>query len=392
MEKRCGNEDEKPWRFVFDTPYANGKYTGDPLIQICSGSPDYHRFVMTFTPSGVPVAFDVSCVTAIPHLMEVKSERGDLTLAERKAQDEEYFIQRIAFLGAARLFIHKDNPSKDHVELVKFVEEQSQRFLDVFEHAHPNLAKNEPVNRFRFVNGGWAGKMEGSTGLPMISKLFGTVAEAEDKSAKRPVTVMPSGGAYDRVEGTKSFNYFEVPGSWGDDSKYLIGYSSAAVAFAPYGFWTEIELRNAIAQGKPTIVIADESKLDKLKLPADISKVSLQKLAKGEIKYLEVPVDLPEGKKGNYRIYTDGKWAAIRINRCWNVRVLEKFVENTPLEPNIKQQLTELKNAYLSDDKPISYQTLIFKAKKLIPQEHKESFNAAVLNQTIWSYRVELVN
>lgn len=391
LEKESSTNDPKPWRFVFDAPYSEGKYINDPVVQICSGSPDYHRFVMTFSKDKIDVKFDATCVTASPNLEAITCQNNQKTLARRREEDEETAIQRIAILGAARMFIHTLNPSPKHLELVAFVQGQINRFLDVFQHADPKRASHEPLNRFRTVNGGWAGRMEGSTGLPLMSQFAGIMAEKDDNTlAKRPVTIMPAGGAYDRVEGTEPFNYFEVPGSWGDDSKYLIGYATSAIAFAPYGFWTEIELRNAIAQGKPTVVITEKNKLDELKLPEKFKK-GLKQLSDGNTTYLEIPVDLPDNKTGTYRLYTDAKYAAIWINRCWNVKFLENFLATPDLNKTLSTKLMTLKNQYLNQPKPINFDRLINEAYKLIPKKHKAAFSDALTKQHAWRFLNELI-
>ena len=75
-------------------------------------------------------------------------------------------------------------------------------------------------NNYLTVNGGWAGRLEGSTGVPLISHLFGVIGHKEGDLNLRQITVMLKDGAQDRVPTPLEGYYFEVEGEWGDDSKY----------------------------------------------------------------------------------------------------------------------------------------------------------------------------
>ena len=248
LETQSQTEDcEGQWRFVFDTPVQNSVYIHPPVVQICSGKPHFYRFVMTFTPERVKITQDFDCVDASPNLSKILSQKRQaicdlrVTLAERERQDAEYAVQRIAVLGPARVFIHAKTQRASHVTLVANIENQMQKFLEIYKE---NTGRLDPQSPYRLINGGWAGTTEGSTGVPFISSLFGipTHDPGTPQKQKEPVTVMPSFGAYDRVKGVDDDNYYEVPGTWGDDSRYLVGYSTSLVIFEPYGFWTDIEL------------------------------------------------------------------------------------------------------------------------------------------------------
>ena len=391
LEKISQVDDQRPWRYVFDAPMSEGQYINNPIIQLCSGAPAYDRILFEFTSDGVQINFDNTSVTADPDLTKIKCGQDRLTLDERRQQDEQKNIQRIAILGAARIFIHGDKPNPAHIELTKRVEIQLNRFFDVFEHAnshhHLNI-RHEPRTRFRTVNGGWAGKEEGSTGLPAICKMFGEVAD--QTMARKPVTVMPSGGAYDRVEGVYAHNYYEVPGTWGDDSKYLIGYSSAALIFEPYGFWTEIELRNAVAQGKPTAVITQnmEQTCERLKIEwTDEDK-------RHAPNYKEASVLLPNKSIGYYRIYQDAALAAVWMKRCANVKFIDTFQgNNVELTEETHQQLNVLKQRYKSAPAvdSINFKELVKQCKVLLGKNDRHDFMVELNNQHGWSNQQDLI-
>ena len=374
LENRSKQEDQQPWRFVFDTPIANGTYVGDPVVQICSGEPDYHRLVMTFTSAEVTSTFDINCIDPNPNLSTVISKNSGpdnlsmyaldqintpiVDLGMRKQQDEEAGIQRIAILGAARVFSHGEQANPNHIALTKHVQRQCNLFLDVFEDIDNRASSpdEEPTSPFRTVNGGWAGKLEGSTGLPLISNLVGQI---ENKKFKRePITIMPSSGAYDRVEGVGDANYFEVPGTWGDDSKYLVGFCSAAIIFEPYGFWTGIELTNAVAQGKPVVVIRG---------PGTPSQAMEQ-----------IDVMLPGAQNGTYRKYSNLSDASVWIKHFCNTRFLDTFQQKHPLL-SCNDSLDDLKRRYI--DNEIGFKALVEQAINRVPSETRRALSLALVQQ-----------
>lgn len=373
LEQRSKAEDtgesQKPWRFVFDVPMLGNRYIEDPVVQICTGAPEFYRFVMTFERAGVDVRFDETCIDSSPDLSVITSQSANqarrgrppghvLNLQERKRQDEELGVQRIAILGPARVFIH-ENKNESHVALVKNIQVQMNRCLDVLEQTDVERNKGIPKPRYRFVNGGWAGKDEGSTGVPFISALFGSLADKQQQQ-KESVTIMPKGGAYDRVEGIDPDNYYEVPGTWGDDSKYLIGYSSSLMVFEPYGFWTGIELNNAMAQGKPIAVITQEP---------------LANETDSRRGYQEVQVDLKEGKKGSYRRYTDGAQAALWMNRCWNVSFIKSLEFDSP---KTYKQLSDLGSNYIENNQ-VTHQQWVNDALQLLEENQQSLFKIALV-------------
>lgn len=371
LESRSKTEDAQPWRFVFDTPIHNKTYIHHPVVQICSGEPYFYRFVMTFKPDGVTIAQDFDCVDVSPDLSKVYSERRQpnavydarVTLAERERQDAEYAIQRIAVLGPARVFIHNEKKQREHVDLVQNIQLQLNNFLDFYE--NPNACV-EPQSRYRLTNGGWAGEGEESTGVPKISSFFGLPDPAQRGRQKESVTVMPAFGAYDRVEGVDQDNYYEVSGTWGDDSRYLVGYSTSLVIFEPYGFWTGIELYNGMAQRKPIAIIT--------------KKLKAECKTKG---YEDVYAPLKDGKIGHYRKYENGAQAALWINRCWNVAFLNKFLQITPtLSDGKAKGLMKLRKHYLADEADsaaINFKPFIHSSLALLNASEQRIFKVALV-------------
>lgn len=323
----------KSWRIVIDMATENGVYTKDPNIQICSGPPSYHRYIMNFENDGVKTKIETACVMKDPDLSVIHSQ-GSPSQVTRSLEDIRAFydsaqIQRIAILGAARVFAHPVfiDPKKTELgqkeanqnqvlaqNYNKRVEKEMNKFLDAME------ATGE---HFLTVNGGWAGHQEQSTGIPLISSLIGAISDAGHDYSLPPITVMPEVGVFDRVT-TRSDSYrtspslpvgeknqdihtfFEVPGGWGDDSKYLVGLSTGLMVFEPYGFWTNIEIANGVAQDKPVAIIADPENLKPGKLYYEAMK-------NGE-KYAEITIPLPDNQTGTYRIYRDAGEATKWIN------------------------------------------------------------------------------
>lgn len=315
------------WRLVIE----NGKGAdGNHLpvnIQICNGPPRYDRINIDFLNNHVQCRISTECVTAKPdlnHLMSTKAEGPSQCLASLKAFYDNAQVHRVAVLGAARVFPHLAIPEQDGMDgrpatppqpgaydeatalrgqaITQRVVGSLDQFLDVMED-----------KQVFTVNGGWAGSQEGSTGLPLISSVIGAVADADRGHSLPPLTIMPSGGAFDRVVTRADVcqvrerelqpylhTYYEVEGTWGDDSKYLVGVSTALMVFEPYGFWTNIEIANGVAQQRPVAVIADPAKLQQY-----------PELMDGRSSYAEVPVPLPDGGTGMYRVYVNAAEASM---------------------------------------------------------------------------------
>jgi hypothetical protein len=166
-------------------------------------------------------------------------------------------------------------------------------------------------NAFITVNGGWSGSLENGAGVPLVASLFGAVGLAEQRirgfsEALPPITIMPEAGAFDRVTTSAEVpSYFEVPGCWGDDSKYLVAFSTGLMAFEPYGYWTYIEIANGLIQNKPVAIIADP---ENFILGGKYCK-QMQEQSKKGLDYIEVPVTLPSGPSRSYRVYADASKA-----------------------------------------------------------------------------------
>ena len=309
------------WRIVIDFAQVNGTYTQEPIIQICSGAPSYHRYIMKFGEQGVESYVETATVVKEPDLSVLRSKGSEnpQTLEQLKELYDSAQIQRIAILGSARVYAHPDlgqkNPSNDNLWGQKYtgrVERELNKVLNVMAHEK---------TQYTTVNGGWAGVTENSTGVPLISSLVSAISDAEQGYSLPPITIMPEVGAFDRVV-TRSDayrlhpvsyhtgdvaplgidTYFEVPGCWGDDSKFLVCFSTGMIVFEPYGFWTNIEIANGVAQGKPVAIIVD---------PENIKSDGkyFEQMGHGE-RFVEIKIPLPGGSEGSYRLYMDGGEAA----------------------------------------------------------------------------------
>lgn len=333
------------WRFVVDFGVGADGSFNPPTIQFCSGAPSYNRYVVSVEPgSQVKARLVTDCVESSPDLSKVRGGEGTLrspTLEQTKQFYDKAGVQRVAILGAARVFpynlrmeelqrskILKEIDHEGEVELARLMDEEARGGPEKLkwpreytEHAQRELngfldymaSQGTP---YTTVNGGWAGMKEGSMGMPMISSLIGAVHSSEEGNFYPPITVMPQGGSYDRVQtmadrvrGTSAAEdhatatYFEVPGVWGDDSKYLAGLSTSLLVFEPYGFWTNIEIANGVAQDKPVAIIADPKKLNE---PHNWSQ---------DGKYYTSEIDLPGNKKGEVRVYKHAEDAAEWMNQ-----------------------------------------------------------------------------
>jgi len=363
----ASKNNEKSWRIVVDMAVDGDTYSKEPMIQICSGEPSYHRFVMKFGEDGVETAVETACVVKEPDLsvLASKGTANPQTLAEVKEFYDNAQIHRVAILGSARVFAHPEfidplAPEKGQIAPDKnnlwaqgytgHVEKELNKFLDVME---------QEGTQFTTVNGGWAGVRENSTGIPLISNLVGAVSDAEQGFSLPPITIMPEVGYFDRVV-TRSdayssnaivpnqetsnditpdiHTYFEVPGEWGDDSKYLVGLSTGLVVFEPYGFWTNIEIANGVAQDKPVAIIADLANLQP-------GGKYYEQMKNGE-RFAEIKIPLPGNTEGSYRVYKDAGEASQWIHDK-TVQNLAKL-QATPVEiadhtKKFKEQLQKTK-------------------------------------------------
>ncbi len=137
----------KSWRIVIDTAVEGGTYTKEPMIQICSGEPSYHRFIMKFDEDGVKCEVATACVEKEPDLSVITSKGTEdpKSLSEIKEFYDSAEIQRIAILGSARVFAHPDfidpdapqkgqvEPSETNVWAINYntrVEKELNKFLD----------------------------------------------------------------------------------------------------------------------------------------------------------------------------------------------------------------------------------------------------------------------
>ena len=312
-----------PWRVVIDIPSSKGNYIGYPSIQFCSAPPHYDRLIFSFKPHGVEVKFDNTAIETNPDLKTIQSQFSpdgfNNSLSSLRKFYNEAGVERIAILGSARVFPYQkpDEPLNSNNEwaqkYVSRVQTQLNHFLNAMEQSN---------TLFTTVNGGWAGTQEQSMGMPMISNLIGAVHEVESGGGFAPITVMPKVGAYDRVRTrAESINtnldanpstvntYFEVDGVWGDDSKYLVGLSTALLVFEPFGFWTNIEIMNGLAQNKPVAIIVDPEKITP---PGEYYTL----FNHGE-KFAIKEMLMPDGSKKEYRLYRKAADAADWFHECY---------------------------------------------------------------------------
>jgi hypothetical protein len=93
------------------------------------------------------------------------------------------------------------------------------------------------------AEGGWSGVIGAEFGAPMLGY---QLAIAHDLVVFQ---VMPEDGAYNR---NQEPTVHRIAGlAWGDDSPTLIALGDAAIVFQPAGAWTDVELDNLGATGKP---------------------------------------------------------------------------------------------------------------------------------------------
>ncbi len=328
FEKESTEIGDKPWRFVLETPNDGQNYNRDTVAQFCSGDPRYDRLVLTFSQRSnqVSLRLEDKCVDSAPDLRAITSAVGghDNTLEALRTKYNEIKVQRIAILGAARImpYLELKNPLKPE-EGYKDDTDDRRRAVAYTSHVQSQVDElmgyMETNDRlYTTVNGGWAGVKENSMGAPMMSNLMGATSKWADTFFQ--ITVMPTIGNYDRVvtreedmtaeqkeSGLYPGAYFEVEGVWGDDSKFLVGISTALLVFAPYGFWTNIEIANGIAQGKPVAVMVnpDHEWTNK----DDVEAIKSNTRDNGQ-PYVEREWTLPDGMKRKYRMYLAAERAA----------------------------------------------------------------------------------
>jgi hypothetical protein len=359
-------EQHFPWRFVIDFSVEKDKYK-TPVVQFCSGAPRYDRYVISFNES-CEKRLEVGCVDARPDLdcilggVSGEQKRQQISLGTIKRCYDEAMIQRIAICGVARVFPYSTR--LDELELksrLTLTEQEKKEFDKLKWHRQYTARAQTELDgflglmahehaRYTTVNGGWAGIHEGSLGMTMISNLVGAVHSGEEERFYPPITVMPAGGSHDRVVTmadhynplrigetvipittipgveleTAAATYFEIPGAWGDDSKYLAGISTSLLVFEPYGYWTNIEIANGVAQGKPVAIIADPEKLRKGEYLEAQQDGSIGKRANDHIKMMA-----PDGRE-LYRVYEHAVDAARYMNDLWQQKLRIKRPAGLP--------------------------------------------------------------
>jgi hypothetical protein len=319
---------KKPWRVVIDFPIYDEVYK-PPLVQICNGHPSYNRCVIEFEKTPPELRIAANCIEKEPELRTIRggaspTQKDLITLADTKRHYDEAGMQRIAILGKARIFPYIETSGSDIIKVRQAIgyTANAQRQLDAF-----LTTMDANGDEYSTVNGGWAGRNENSMGMTMISNLFGAVHSGEQSGFHPPITVMPRQANYDRVKTMADYleeleqreisvsiseeeraaaaaTYFETPGVWGDDSKYLVGISSSLLVFDPRGTWTDIEIANGLAQDKPVAIIAD---------PAKLSKGEYGGAWSTDTKFWE--------EKPGLRVYKNASDAAEWLNETWQAKL-----------------------------------------------------------------------
>lgn len=236
------------FKFVLDhgsnTLKTNSYY---PTIQITSTSGDFHAIVIKLSPSPLKgcqsqttIISDVG-VLQIGHVTnrivnDINLQDDYPELYEFKQACTAKGIPIVYILGAARQF---PLLSPKHANAVKWQKD----LLDVIFH----LSEEQYGDEIVFGTGGWAGRIEGSMGVPRL----GYLGAAERN--KITLTTMPHCGTYDRHENS-TLEVF-CGQEWGDDSPILAKMCDGAFVFGSSGTWTQIEIENMLIQKKPLVVL-----------------------------------------------------------------------------------------------------------------------------------------
>lgn len=236
------------FKFTLDNGSDESKgFLSDPTIQITSTTGNFHALIIKISTRALDsyqkhktIGTEVG-VFQIGHVTNRLSVDIDLQVdyPELYAFKQKCIFQEtpiIYILGAARQF---PLLSETHARAVTW---QKQSLDIIFHRAEENYANN-----IVFATGGWAGKIEGSLGVPRLGYLHAL------KSNKVILTTMPHCGAYDRHEDS-TLEVF-CGQEWGDDSPVLAKMSDGAFIVGAFGAWTKIEIKNLLIQNKPFVII-----------------------------------------------------------------------------------------------------------------------------------------
>lgn len=387
------------------TVYPPKKDETEYSYQFCSPPPNCTRIFISFDQknNGEPrLTISEPCIVPNPDLTAVKAHYGsaadqkaiatDITMADTIKQFDEIKLQRVAIVGFARNF-----PDYMHDESKEFIIEQvketalyQMRALYATEAIDSFLGQLESLKiPFTTVNGGWAGQKQKTreVGITFMGHLHGVIHENDDvfdatprnRSASPrsgyypPLTVMPTGGSSDSVNmmaSTSRFldttqketvkredtigsrSQFIIEGNWGSDSPYLAALSTSMVVIEPAGRWTQIEMLNAMEQGRPVVILASPENYDSgwMKDWGNDNVPDPQYVGLTEGKpFVEIPFPTPSDAKAVVRAYKNPIDAANYI--AWRYEVdhipsiaIKSLVSNVDTQQRLSKLISDLMN------------------------------------------------
>ncbi len=233
-------------RFQFALDHAPGQ-TFVPTIQVTSTSPGFHGLVLQRSETAltsccahdtVPTAFGRLQIGQIKKRVatSVDLERLYPELYEFKQHCGEMGLPIVYFLGAARQFPCRNG---SHARAVAWQRATLETVFAVSEARYGD--------GIVFGTGGWAGRIEGSLGVPRLAYL------AAVERGRKLLTTIPQCGTYDMHE--ESTLEAICGEHWGDDSPVLAAMCDGAFVLGAHGTWTQIEIQNLARQNKPFVVL-----------------------------------------------------------------------------------------------------------------------------------------
>ena len=236
----------------------------DPTIQITSTSGSFHAVIIKRSPNPLGKyevqktitsevgTFQIGHVTnRLATNVNLRKEYPELYNFKQKCSSEGMPI--IYMLGAARQF---PLLSPKHAKAVEWQKDSLDRIFHISEARYGD--------KVVYGTGGWAGKIEGSMGVPRLGYLGAA------KRNKIILTTMPHCGTYDRHENS-TLEVF-CGQEWGDDSPVLAKMCDGAFVFGSFGAWTRIEIQNLLIQKKPFVVLDNPEDTD-LEFGEEVRKV-----------------------------------------------------------------------------------------------------------------------
>ncbi len=236
------------FQFALDhAPWTESGQSHSPTIQVTSTSPGFHGLVLQRSDRPLASCCDHHAMETpfgtlqIGHIRNRVVDRVDLEhshpeLYTFKQWCLEHKVPIIYLLGSARQF---PSSNGEHAKAVGWQKSALDRIFAVAEARYGD--------RIVFGTGGWAGRIEGSLGVPRLGYL------AAIERGKKVLTTIPRCGSYDKHE--RSTLEAVCGEHWGDDSPVLATMCDGAFIFGTYGTWTKIEMQNLLKREKPFVVI-----------------------------------------------------------------------------------------------------------------------------------------